>query len=157
GDKVCDTPPHKQNDCGVTNPCISTGIWDNSRRNYMSYCSLTRMFTQNQKDKMRAIAILAPRESLLSSQGCVGQAAPVSDLSVTSICAGLTIYFQDISANCPNIWSWSFPGGTPSSSMEKNPIVTYNASGRYSVSLTPSNTAGSGDKITKEIVIYRIL
>ena len=28
GDFVCDTPPHKQSDCGATNPCTTEGIWD---------------------------------------------------------------------------------------------------------------------------------
>ena len=70
GDRVCDTPPHKQNDCGATNPCTVTGVWDNSRYNYMSYCPLVNRFTQGQKDRMRATAIIAPRASLLTSAGC---------------------------------------------------------------------------------------
>ncbi len=70
GDRVCDTPPHKQSDCGATNPCTVTGVWDNSRYNYMSYCPLVNRFTQGQKDRMRATAIIAPRASLLTSAGC---------------------------------------------------------------------------------------
>ena len=70
GDHVCDTPPHKQGDCGTTNPCTSTGVWDNSRYNYMAYCPLVNRFTQGQKDRIRATAIVAPRASLLSSAGC---------------------------------------------------------------------------------------
>lgn len=27
GDAVCDTPPHKQYDCGVANPCTTGGTW----------------------------------------------------------------------------------------------------------------------------------
>ena len=70
GDRVCDTPPHKQGDCGTTNPCSSTGVWDNSRYNFMSYCPLVNRFTQGQKDRIRATAIVAPRASLLTSVGC---------------------------------------------------------------------------------------
>ena len=70
GDRVCDTPPHKQGDCGTTNPCSSTGVWDNSRYNFMSYCPLVNRFTQGQKDRIRATAIVAPRASLLTSLGC---------------------------------------------------------------------------------------
>jgi len=69
GDGVCDTPPHKQYDCGLTNPCTTIGIWDNSRYNYMSYCLKDR-FTQGQVDRMRATAIVAPRASLVTSNGC---------------------------------------------------------------------------------------
>ena len=70
GDRVCDTPPHKQSDCGTTNPCTLDGVWDNSRYNYMSYCPLVNRFTQGQKDRMRATAVIAPRASLLTSAGC---------------------------------------------------------------------------------------
>jgi hypothetical protein len=70
GDYVCDTPPHKQGDCGTINPCTTAGVWDNSRYNYMAYCPLVNRFTQGQKDRMRATAIIAPRASLLTSEGC---------------------------------------------------------------------------------------
>ncbi len=70
GDRVCDTPPHKQGDCGTTNPCTSAGVWDNSRYNYMAYCPLVNRFTQGQKDRIRATAIVPPRASLLTSVGC---------------------------------------------------------------------------------------
>ena len=70
GDRVCDTPPHKQSDCGTTNPCTLAGVWDNSRYNYMAYCPLVNRFTQGQKDRIRATAIVAPRASLLTSVGC---------------------------------------------------------------------------------------
>jgi hypothetical protein len=70
GDHICDTPPHKQSDCGLTNPCTSAGVWDNSRYNYMAYCPLVNRFTQGQKDRIRATAIASPRASLLTSEGC---------------------------------------------------------------------------------------
>jgi hypothetical protein len=70
GDRVCDTPPHKQSDCGTTNPCTLAGVWDNSRYNYMAYCPLVNRFTQGQKVRIRATAIVAPRASLLTSVGC---------------------------------------------------------------------------------------
>ena len=70
GDYVCDTPPHKQGDCGTINPCTSAGVWDNSRFNFMSYCPLVNRFTEGQKDRMRATVLTAPRASLLTSEGC---------------------------------------------------------------------------------------
>jgi hypothetical protein len=70
GDYVCDTPPHKQGDCGSTNPCTSLGVWDNSRYNYMAYCPLVNRFTQGQKDRITATLMVEPRASLLSSIGC---------------------------------------------------------------------------------------
>ena len=72
GDKICDTPPHRQADCGATNPCSATGTWDNSRYNYMSYCfpsMANARFTSNQKDRMRNSTVFGPRASLLNSLG----------------------------------------------------------------------------------------
>lgn len=63
--------------------------------------------------------------------------------SATTICSGTSITFTDLSTNSPTSWTWSFPGGTPSSSTAQNPVVTYNSAGTYSVSLTAGNANGS--------------
>jgi len=70
---------------------------------------------------------------------------PVADFSgaPTAIMEGQTVNFADLSSNNPTSWSWSFPGGTPSSSTEQNPTVAYPALGIYDVSLTATNSAGS--------------
>jgi hypothetical protein len=83
GDRVCDTPPHKQNDCGGSNPCGTEGVWDDSRRNYMSYCGTRNRFTEGQMQRARAAAVVSPRLNLLNSLGCV----PVTmfDAGVTEI------------------------------------------------------------------------
>ncbi len=71
--------------------------------------------------------------------------APVANFtaSSTSITVGQSINFTDISTNIPTTWSWTFTGGTPSSSTLQNPSVAYNTVGTYAVSLTASNSAGS--------------
>ncbi len=72
GDKVCDTPPHKQADCSTSNPCTSSGVWENSRYNYMSYCFyFPYRFTQGQKDRVRSAALISPRINLVNSLGCL--------------------------------------------------------------------------------------
>lgn len=76
GDGVCDTPPHKQSDCGATNPCSATGNWDNSRFNYMSYCGSTDRFTLGQTVKIRSAAVGSARGPLLQSEGCIPADAP---------------------------------------------------------------------------------
>lgn len=54
-----------------------------------------------------------------------------------AICVGNCISFTDFSTGHPTGWSWSFPGGTPSSSSSQNPgPVCYSAAGNYTVSLT---------------------
>lgn len=69
---------------------------------------------------------------------------PVANFSgtPTTVCSGSTVAFTDLSSNATS-WSWSFTGGTPSSSTAQNPVVTYNTPGTYSVTLTASNTNGS--------------
>ncbi len=62
--------------------------------------------------------------------------------------APLAVHFVDLSINNPTNWSWSFSGGSPSTSSLQNPTVTFNASGTYTISLTCSNSTGS-NSITK--------
>jgi len=72
GDHVCDTQPHKQGDCGAANPCIGSGTWDNSRFNYMSYCSGLDRFSAGQKARVQAPLLVPPRASLLLNAICPG-------------------------------------------------------------------------------------
>ncbi len=55
---------------------------------------------------------------------------------------GAQVSFYDLSSNAPNKWEWTFAGGTPSASNEKNPVVTYNEPGTWSVSLKVTNSNG---------------
>nr|MDQ3048188.1 PKD domain-containing protein [Bacteroidota bacterium] len=70
---------------------------------------------------------------------------PVANFSsnATSVCAGATVLFTDLSSNFPNTWAWSFPGGTPTTSTVQNPSVIYNTPGVYNVTLTATNAQGS--------------
>jgi agmatine deiminase len=61
----------------------------------------------------------------------------------TSINAGDSVQFTDLSTNGPTSWSWSFPGGTPSTGTDQNPSVTYNTPGTYDVTLTVYNSVGN--------------
>ncbi len=75
---------------------------------------------------------------------CV-ETSPIADFSAddTTIIPGGTVQFSDLSANNPTSWAWTFTGGTPATSTEENPVVTYANSGNYSVSLTATNDNGS--------------
>jgi PKD repeat protein len=75
-----------------------------------------------------------------------GTFAPVAQFLNTTnvICPGGSISFTDQSTYIPTSWSWSFPGGTPSSSTSQNPpVVTWNTPGTYTVTLTATNANGS--------------
>ncbi len=65
------------------------------------------------------------------------------------------VRFIDASTNNPTSWEWTFTGGSPSTSTEQSPIITYNTAGTYKVTLTASNMYGN-NTITKEayIVVY---
>lgn len=75
--------------------------------------------------------------------------APESDFiaSNTIIEVGETINFFDLTNNNPNSWTWLFPGGSPNASSLSNPIVTYNSSGIYDVTLVSFNSAGSDTEV----------
>lgn len=66
----------------------------------------------------------------------------------TVICAGGSVSFTDQSTGTPNLWNWSFEGGTPANSALKNPVVTYSAAGSYYVKLVVSNGLGT-DSVVK--------
>ncbi len=86
--------------------------------------------------------------------------APVANFTAnqTTITAGQQIQFTDLSTNTPTGWSWTFPGGTPSSSTQKNPLITYNTPGTYNVLLTASNNAGSdGETKASYIVVNPVV
>jgi PKD repeat protein len=70
---------------------------------------------------------------------------PVAEFTAdnTTITEGDSVNFTDLSTNNPTSWSWTFNGGTPSSSTAQNPTVTYNTAGTYNVSLTATNAGGS--------------
>lgn len=63
--------------------------------------------------------------------------------SSTNLCPGTPVSFTDQSTGTPTSWSWTFSGGTPSTSTQQNPSVTYSSSGTYSVMLIVSNAFGS--------------
>ena len=68
----------------------------------------------------------------------------------TAIAAGGTVGFLDASLRNPptvrpSAWSWNFggTGASPTGSTAQNPVVTFSATGAYTVTLTASNSNGS--------------
>jgi len=155
-----DTPPHRRShgNCpeNLENPCAAPDLLGLVVHNYMDYSSdlCQSEFTLDQKDRMRAIFTQGGlRESLKDSNGLTPVGAPMSDFSATTpTCAG-DVTFQDKSTDGPTSWAWTFTGGTPSSSTDRNPTVTY-TKGLYSVSLTATNSVGAGYTETKTDYLY---
>lgn len=73
--------------------------------------------------------------------------------STERLCSGGQVSFTDQSLLSPTSWSWSFPGGTPTSSTAQNPTVTYSTPGTYSVTLIASNGFGTGTTRTRTAYI----
>ncbi len=63
--------------------------------------------------------------------------------NLTTGCIGSSIQFTDLSTPDAVSWNWSFPGGTPSTSTVKNPVVVYSTNGVHDVSLQVSNHYGN--------------
>ena len=78
---------------------------------------------------------------------------PVANFTAdaTAITQSDSVNFTDTSTVAPGgqaitSWTWSFAGGTPTSSNAQNPSVTYNETGSFDVSLTVANPSGSDTK-----------
>lgn len=94
------------------------------------------------------------QKSLQCAQATLPQ-APVANFTVdnTSITAGGSVNFTDLSTNTPTTWAWTFTGANTTSSTSQNPTgIIYNTPGCYQVTLTASNAGGS-DGETKSCYI----
>ncbi len=72
---------------------------------------------------------------------------------VINACPGSYVQFLDQSTNNPTAWSWSFTGGTPSTSTEQNPVVYFPDAGVYTATLTVTNDAGASTGVSEAIAI----
>lgn len=157
GDYCADTPPVFEDNMGCTpiNSCSSDNPdLPDQIENYMDYTNCQNMFTEDQKARARAVinsnslrANLVSQSNLIATgvinpPACTPTALLESPKNI--VCVNEVVEFNDISEDgVPSSWSWSFPGGTPSSSTLENPTVSYANPGKYDVSLTVSNSAGS--------------
>jgi PKD repeat protein len=85
-------------------------------------------------------------------------APPVAAFSAnhTLSCTGSPVDFTDNSSGTPTAWSWTFQGGTPSTSNIQNPTgIVYSTPGTYDVKLVVTNLMGS-DSITSTAYITAV-
>jgi PKD repeat protein len=73
----------------------------------------------------------------------VGTGAPLAAFAVDSFsfCAPKRVIFQNLSENATR-FEWNFEGGTPATSTDRTPSVSYNSGGRFAVQLKAVNAAG---------------
>ncbi len=137
--------------------------------NYMDYTrgNCQNIFTWGQNARMQAAlnSSTSGRNNLWSQSNLVATGtdgsppqlcAPVAAFNSNAqfICEGASITWQDFSYNGTVAnWDWQFGGGTPSSSTQQNPTITYNTPGTYGVTLTVSNASGNDSKSVNGVVI----
>jgi PKD repeat protein len=84
-----------------------------------------------------------------------GASAPVTNFlgNPTTVSEGESVSFTDESFGCDaTSWSWTFEGGSPSTSTLQNPVVTYNTTGIYDVSLIATNSYGNSTKVRSNYI-----
>lgn len=163
GDRVCDTPPERSNAAYLSpdqNGCRNDvpDQYDDIT-NHMGYASETwrNHFTQGQVTRMYGYlnTTSIPRvnnvwqENNLMQTG-TGKYGPAmarfwSNKQVT--CTGAPVSFIPYVAGQPHIYRWAFEGGTPASSTDPRPQVTYTSPGLYDVKLYIKNEGGYEDSI----------
>lgn len=162
-DGVNDTPNTIGNQSCNT-AAVSCNTLDNVQ-NYLEYSFCERMFTEGQKSRMHTALDFSTRQTLHTNANLIQTGtndpygpvtcAPIAEFSYNKeyICEGASVNFTDDSYNAtPTAWSWTFTGGTPSTSTSQNPTITYNTAGVYGVTHTPSTSAGN-DTETKSSII----
>ena len=136
---------------------LSNSITDNTSQTFTTSVNIPLTSTTGQLLRLRAISDGGTLGSGCESPLLVGDVEdygvyinpsgvpPVADFSgsPTTLCEGNTVSFTDLSTNTPTSWSWTFTGGTPSSSTSQNPTITYNTAGTYQVQLTATNVFGN--------------
>jgi PKD repeat protein len=154
-DFVSDTPTQQSSSSGCPVGRFTCGT-TNMIENYMDYTNdaCMNIFTLGQKARMQAVMQLSPRRtSLLAANLCspAVAAAPKTNFStdnLTCVLLGSEVNFTDLSSNFPTEWHWTFEGGDPGTSTDRNPKVHYNTPGNFKVSLWSKNSIGPSDTLT---------
>ena len=98
------------------------------------------LMTRNLTGGVCSISAMTP----LTAGNCtIGAPTASFTANRTTVCPGQTVVFTNLSTGTPTLNTWTFAGGTPSTSTVSSPTVTYNTPGSYSVQLTVSNANGN--------------
>lgn len=133
-------------DVSVINQSINaqTYAWDFGDGSTFSESDPTHSYILNGTYTISLYASNECGTDTVQQQISVQQALPVALFSaaVTTGCAPLSVQFSNQSVQAVS-YQWSFPGGTPVSSVEANPLVVYEQPGLYNVVLVATNQTGS--------------
>ena len=152
--------PYHVGVCSASNGQTITQSSGEMFMNYMDYSDdfCMNMFSLGQGSRMRS-AISQYRNLLTSESNLI--ATGTNDDHVMVECEPITEFEADFAFGCKGDgiefesktyntslssitgYQWTFEGGSPSSSTNENPSVTYMQPGTYDVTLTVTNSAGS--------------
>jgi PKD repeat protein len=173
GDGVCatdfvnDTPPHAAANDGCPKNKVSTcaGNQIEMTENYMDYTdgSCQNMFSNGQKARMDVVwngnqnsrsNLYSPANLIATGTNDGYNAPPCVPLAnfyrKQEGCTGLAYSFTDYTTRADvSSYYWEFEGGTPSTSTDSAPSVTYANPGAFDVKLRVSNASGT-DSILKQ-------
>lgn len=151
----------------TSNPNPFTSNVPDQTENYMGYASgCQALFTPGQKARVYAafnsytvMSAMTDSVNLVqtgTNDGYVSQAC-VPNVEINQedkyACEGAQITFTDNSWGGPlTNYEWTFNGGTPSTSTQASPTVTYNTAGIYDVKLKISNSGGADSVIMSDFV-----
>lgn len=149
GDDVQDTPETiGWSNCNLNSASCGNPV-DNVQ-NAMDYSYCNWMFTQGQRQRMRAAlnSPVADRNNLITAGNLVATGVDLNTVCKASftvnrrnICPGDTVMFTDKSVATPDTWLWSFgDGGT---SVTQSPLHAFYLPGEYKVVLTASRNGSS--------------
>lgn len=141
------------------------GVYSNAQ-NYMDYTNCLTMFTQGQKERMRAALSVstAGRNNLWTQTNRINTGtwdeelvvcAPSADFYADKrfACIGAPVKFFDNSSRAEvTSWSWTFQDGEPAVSNVQNPTVTFNSYGEKTITLTVTNAVGEDTKTIERVV-----
>ena len=179
GDEVDDTPPVIAASANTSFLCYTPGSRNTCANdvapygdepdmveNYMDYQHgyCTNIFTTGQLARINE-TMNGDRKNLWQKENLIATGVldttfhpaikPNADFNPSAFyaCPNANITFNNYTwGGVADSYSWTFTGGTPASSTDENPVVSYANPGKYTVALTATNAAGSTTISRQEII-----
>lgn len=101
---------------------------------------------------VRNVAVSDKATTIVDVRLWNGTPIPAFTSSDTLIAPGKTIQFFDNSGGSPTSRLWTFEGGSPATSTDQNPVITYSQEGEFDVTLRVTNIIGSNTIIKEDYI-----
>ena len=105
-------------------------------------------FTANGYEPYETSVTIADNETVTLNAQLTAMEGISADFTAdyTTVAINGSVHFTDDSWGAQiNSWQWEFEGGTPATSTDRNPIITYHEEGNFGVRLTVTNANGESD------------